>query len=70
MVHFFVLNQDGLEGGDSAKGMWYEDHLSPDTLEARADETIRSILFAIFSAGHGAVTRTVQGNPVPARVCS
>ena len=46
-----------------------EDHLSPDTLEARADGPIRTMLFPVFSAGQWAVTRTVQLNPVPTRVC-
>ena len=50
--------------------MWYEDHLSPGTLEASVDGTRRTMTFPVCSAGQWAVTKTVQLNPVPTRVCS
>ena len=46
----------GAEVGGSAEGlsggMWYADHFSPGTLEARADGTLRTMTIPVFSAGH------------------
>ena len=70
----YCLYKDGLSGRDSATGlpggMWYEVHSSPDTLEAGADGTIRTMLLPVFGAGQWAVPPTVQRNPLPTRVCS
>ena len=59
----------GMVPKDWLGGMWYEDHLGPGRLEARADETVRPMTNPVSSAGHWAASRTVQGNPVPTRVC-
>ena len=64
VVGITALYKDVIKGRDSAKGlsggMWYEDHLSPGTLEARADGTVQTMVFPVFSAGQWAVTRMVQ----------
>mmetsp|Transcript_22442 Transcript_22442/g.40293 ORF Transcript_22442/g.40293 Transcript_22442/m.40293 type:complete len:90 (-) Transcript_22442:41-310(-) len=54
----------GSEVGNSAKGllgcMWYKDHLGTSWLEARDDETVRTLPTPVFGAGQGPTTRAVQ----------
>ena len=65
-----VLHKDGHKGSTKSlpRDMFYEDHFSPGTLEARADGTICTVQFPVFSTGQWAVTRTVQLKALPRRV--
>ena len=55
-VPLALLYKQGCATGLSG-GMWYKDHYSPGTFEARADGTLRTMTFPVFSAGQWAVTR-------------
>ena len=65
-----VLYTDGLKGRDGAKGllgaMWYEDHLGPGRLEARADGTLRGQCQIQYSAlDRGPPPGRYNGIPCP-----